>query len=87
MTPDPAHRALTEEQQGRLLHAAERRGARDHATNLLRGGGSPVMVARLLGHASIDAARFYTPLAHKAALAHCCWQKELSRCSSEADGK
>jgi integrase/recombinase XerC len=31
MTPTPAHRALTEDQQGRLLHTAERRGARDHA--------------------------------------------------------
>jgi site-specific recombinase XerD len=200
MTPDPAHRALTEDQQGCLLRAAERRGARDHAlvalaldtglregeiarlddadvsitaraghvrvaagkagmarqvslraqtrsavtawrehrgkasrglrdpalfmaddgqrlsarsvdrvireagraagldispgtlrhtfaTNLLRAGGSPVMVARLFGHASIDAARFYTPPIHKASLAHCCWQEELSRCLSETDRK
>ncbi len=31
MTPTPAHRALTEDQQGRLSRAAERAGARDHA--------------------------------------------------------
>jgi integrase/recombinase XerD len=31
MTSTPAHRALTEDQQGRLLRTAERRGARDHA--------------------------------------------------------
>lgn len=31
MTPTPARRALTEDQQGRLLCAAERAGARDHA--------------------------------------------------------
>ena len=57
------------------------------ATNLLRAGGDLVMVTRLLGHASIDAARFYTPPTHKTSLAHCCWQKELSRCLSETDRK
>ena len=55
------------------------------ATNVLRAGGDLVMVARLLGHASIDAVRFYTPPTHKTNLAHCCWQKELSRCLSETD--
>ena len=60
---------------------------RTFASNLVRTGGDLVMVARFLGHASIDAARFYTPPIHKASLAHCCWQKELSRCLSETDRK
>lgn len=34
------------------------------ATNLVRAGGSPVMVARLLGHARVDLARLYSMPAH-----------------------